>query len=172
MDAWQPMSPRWPGLRRGRALVFPLQDAPFAGLAARCAVEGLVLERKREFHVTLLATADTARLACALAALSTRAATQWRREVLALDWRWRCTGERWLIARRGGGKPVALSIVALLQQPAQAAFRERAAALIGTPLPPPVPHVTLYTHGDAGGIGLPDAATFRARRVRPVTEPM
>jgi hypothetical protein len=170
MEPWHPLSPRWTGLRPGRALVLPLPDAAFSALPAHYVVEGLTLARKREFHLTLLSTATTRALAAALAALPRAAAAGWRRDAFAAaDWRWRLTGERWLVGRRGGGKPAAHSVIACVEQPAQAAFRAAVAALLGTALPAPFPHVTLFTHGDRGGIGLPDRATFEARRIRRLT---
>lgn len=166
---WHPLAPHWPGLRAGRALVLPLPTAAFAGLPPRRDVDGFVLVRKREFHVTLLSSTDSARLADALAALPRMAARQWRREAMAFDWRWRPSGEQWLLARGSGKRDAlggALSIAALLEQPAQARFRVLAGELLGTPLPAPMPHVTLYVHGDPAGIGVPDLPTFHARRIR------
>lgn len=168
MDAgWQSLVVAWPGLRPGRALLLPIGTAAFAGLPDTRVVDGMALARKREFHLTLLPTAMTAALATALRALPVAVAARWRRErFAALDWRWRLTGEQWLVGRRGAGKPEARSIVACVEQPAQAAFRESVASLLGTALPAPFPHVTLYVHGDPVGIGLPDPDTFLARRIR------
>lgn len=164
--AWLPLQPRWPALRPGRSLVWPLPDDVFAALAPERTVDGLLLRRKSEFHATLLDAAATARLAAALAALPRSRAQHWRRGVLALDWRWRRSGECWLVARPAGDTPAAHSIVERIEQPAQHVFRRLAGTLLGDPLPAPLPHVTLYTHGDAGGIGLADEASFRERRVR------
>jgi hypothetical protein len=101
--------------------------------------------------------------------------------VLDIDWQWRRLGEHWLIGRPAGARLAqrgiaghgsvepgcaALSIVERIEQPAQHGFRQLAGALLGETLPAPVPHVTLYTYGDPGGIGLPDEATFRERRIR------
>jgi len=163
---WLPLAPRWPPLRPGRSLVWSLPEAYFDDVDAERTVDGLQLQRKREFHTTLLDGGSTARLQAALRTLPGAAATRWRREVLALDWRWRRSGELWLVARRGGGKPPAQSIIERIEQPAQAQLRERVGQLLGTPLPPPYPHVTLYTQGDAGGIGIPDPATLCARALR------
>lgn len=176
IQPWLPLKPVWPVLRPGRSLLWPLPGEVFAALAPARSVDGLLLRRKREFHATLLDAAVTARLATALAALPRARAQRWRRGVLDIDWRWRRTGEYWLVARPAGSRlaghgsvepaSAAHSIVESVEQPAQHLFRQLVGALLGDTLPGPVPHVTLYTHGDAGGIGLPDEATFRERRIR------
>lgn len=165
---WQPLFPRWPRLRAGMSLVWPLPAGPFAPLEALLPIDGLLLARKGELHATLLDSVSTSAMAARLASLPTAEARAWRRGLLALDWRWRRRGERWLVARPGGDRPAAHTLVELIEQPAQALLREQVGVLLQRPLPPPCPHVTLYTHGDRRGIGLPDPDTFLARRVRRV----
>jgi hypothetical protein len=46
-----------------------------------------------------------------------------------------------------------------------ARFHAALGALLGRALPVPPPHVTLYVHGDAEGIGVPDAASLERYRV-------
>ena len=63
MTAARAWHPPWPGFEAGASLVLPLPTEEFAALDADLHTDGLVLTRKREFHVTLLDRADEAPVA-------------------------------------------------------------------------------------------------------------
>ena len=83
----------------------------------------------------------------------------------ALDWRWRATGERWLLveARPEGASH---NVVHLLDMPALAQFRAQAGELLGEALSATPAHVTLYVAGDPIGIGIASHADFERLRLR------
>lgn len=159
MSAWHP---DWPGFNARGTLLLPLPTAAFAELAPSLELDGLVLTRKREFHVTLLDRALAARMLAPTAASSAAARLP---ALFALqDWRWQRGGERWLLRESKDGV-LAHSLIELIQMPALAKFRHAVAGLLGEPLPPTPAHVSLYTAGCELGIGLASEAEFERLRL-------
>jgi hypothetical protein len=157
----------WPGFSPERAFVLPLQ----AGLMAtpfgdRCELEGVRLERKSEFHVTVL-NRDMARAAaagCGKARL--------RALYESLHWVPRRTGRYALLRenkRSDAGTLECWSLIEHLHLPAMLAFRAELAHALGVAFADPVPHVTHFVRGDPNGIGVPDARALDALRVRELT---
>jgi hypothetical protein len=157
MTAWHP---DWPGFSARGSLLLPLEDAAFADLVERMHVDGVGLQRKGEFHVTLLDRALGAR-----AGDSGAAAARLPALFSGLDWRWRATGERWLL-REVQPAGCRYSVVELLEMPAFAAFRRGVGDLLGEALPAAPAHVTLYVAGDPLGVGLASQAQFERLRLR------
>ena len=160
-----PWRPAWPGFSARGSLPLPLPIAEVARLATTptLRVDALVLERKREFHVTLLDRALGARVHVPRAGGAPAAALP--ALFASLDWAWRATGERWLLLE---AKPegASHSVVELIDMPALARFREAVGERLGEPLPDAPPHVTLYVAGDPVGIGLASQADFERLRLR------
>lgn len=129
-------------------------------------LDGVDFAPKPELHATIVGRALGARLQAAMAADAALAA---RVEALriACEWSWTRCGEWWLL-RKAEGATTKASIVERIVLPAMARFHARAGALLGQALPVPPPHVTLYTAGDAEGIGVPDAAAWERHAVREV----
>lgn len=157
----------WPGLRDDGALVLPLDPARFRAMDAplRVRLDGHVLERKHELHMTLLGRDQGQAVLAAVGADRLRALFE------SLDWQPRGTGRHALLHKakdEWNGPLLAWSVVEHLQAPGFAAFRDALARATGLPLDCGVPHVTLYVAGDPYGIGLPDLDTYRACFVREV----
>jgi hypothetical protein len=159
MSAWHPA---WPGFEASGSLVLPLPRNEFAALPQALRVGDLELERKREFHVTLLLHTLGASLQRAATADATLAA-QLPKLFATLDWRWQRTGERWLL-REGG----AHTLIELIAMPALQAFRQEIGYRLGEPLPPTPAHVTLYLANTTRGIGLASDADFERLRLHPL----
>lgn len=159
---------QWPGWSDENTLILPLDEAP---PAKPLDVDGRRFEPKGELHVTLVGRALGAELRRALGArldAATRPAFE------ALDWSHAFTGERRLIeapcaADDGKPGPVA-SIIELVELPAMPYFHRWLGELLGRQVAVPPPHVTLYTHGRAKGIGLATPRLLRAH-TRRVLEP-
>ena len=160
MNPWRP---DWPGFSTRASLTLPLPADCFDDLAGCLEFDGLVLERKREFHVTLCNRALGARLQ----QLGGEAALRLAQAFAAQDWRWRPSGERWLL-REVQADGTAHSVVELLDMPAFARFRAVAGALLGEALPDAPAHVTLYVAGNPIGIGIDSVAEFERLRLRPL----
>ena len=157
----------WPGFSDGGGLILPLaHDAHLRpDMPPRLCLDGQVLDRKTELHLTLLDRTRGTALRRRLGEARVRSLFE------SLDWSPQGTGRHALLHRarqRRPDKPAAWSVVERLDEPALAAFRERLAGASGMDLDPGVPHVTLYVAGDPSGIGVPDAATWKARFVREV----
>lgn len=156
---------RVPGWSQRGGLVVPVdEDALLAASPPTITVDGLVLARKHEFHVTLL---DRTEAGWAKSCIDDAAL----RALLAdHDWRARPQGPAWLIRdqRRGGGWR--FSVVQLLDLPAHARFRAAIAQACSHALSAMPAHVTLYVAGDPAGIGLGSQARFAQCRVRVLPE--
>lgn len=150
----------------GAACVLPLPSGDFAALPVACELEGIALQRRHEFHVTLVDTALAGRLhehsgSQSLQSLRSRL----RGLAAALDWRYARSGEYWLLSDDSDAR-MRRSLIERIAQPAQQCFRAALADWLGVALPAPFPHVTVYTCGEAAGIGVFDAAAFERLRVR------
>lgn len=158
---------RWPGFRDDGALILPLDAARFlpGGSPVRLRLDGHVLERKHELHVTVLGREGGDRLRGHLGEARMRAMFE------ALDWQLQGTARYSLVHKtkpQWDGPLEAWSLIEHVQVPAFAHFRHGLAAASGLPIDSGVPHTTLYVAGDPYGIGLPDVATYRACHVREV----
>lgn len=158
---------RWPGWTDAGTLLLPVDARAWPPPSTPIELDGLVLRPKRELHVTLVGTALGKRLAeagrtGALAGDAVRSAFE------SLDWSWRPTGTGALLRAEPerAGAPPRHAVIAHLDLPAMARFHARLGDRLGTVLPVPPPHVTLYVAGSRRGIGLPDPATLARRRVR------
>lgn len=156
----------WPGFSPERSFVLPLQaprmDTPFGRC---CRIDGLRLERKSEFHVTVLDRAMSRAAAAGVGEAKLRALYE------SLPWTPRRTGRYALLhgTRPGGTGPLdAWSLIEYLDLPAMHAFRGELARVLGPRFADPVPHVTHFVRGDPGGVGVPDARALQALRVRDV----
>lgn len=148
----------WPGWSNEDTLILPLDDAP---PPAAVDFHGRRFEPKRELHVTLVGTALGRELR---AVLGGRRDAATRPAFEALDWSLARTGEGALIERTGerGRATRVATVIEFVELPAMAHFHRWLGGLLGRELPVPPPHVTLYTHGDARGIGIPTPRALRA----------
>lgn len=156
------MTTPWPGFSDAHTLVLPLHDAP---ASAPLDIDGRRFAPKDELHVTLIGSALGRELH---ATLGDRREAAVRPAFEALDWSPVRTGVGAVIEKRGrrddGGAGVVASIIEFVDLPALAFFSRWLGGLLGRQLPVPPPHVTLYTHGCAKGIGIPTEAKLRAWR--------
>jgi hypothetical protein len=157
---------RWPGFDPRRAFVLPLQDelmgTPFG---ETCVIDGVRLQRKSEFHVTVLDRSMARAAAAALGPAQLRALYE------SFDWTPRRTGRYVLLHERKRchqGVAEAWSLIEHLHLAAMHAFRAALADAAGEGFADPVPHVTHFVHGDPRGIGVPDTRALTALRVRDI----
>lgn len=143
----------WPGFcpDGGLLLSVPLEQF-LSGLPPSLSWVGPPLERKDELHVTLLnrVCGNTARVAVG--------ETQVRRLFEEQEWILNRTGDAGLLRKPDARD--AFSLIELVDLPALNAFRNALSLATSAALPEAPPHVTLYTVGKPGGIGLPDRQTL------------
>ena len=153
-----------PGPRH--TLVLPIATTCWSPPRQAARVDGLAFAPKPELHITLVGNELGRELQATFAPafLDDALATA----LQAQDWRFERSGELRLLRKPGTGNdaPVAASIIELIALPAMAPFQQALGRLLGRQLPVPPPHVTLYTAGQAGGIGVPTATKLRAYTVR------
>jgi hypothetical protein len=156
----------WPGFDPQRAFVLPLQaelmDTPFG---EACVIDGVRLQRKREFHVTVLDRSMSRVAAVTLGAARLRAL------YASLEWTPRRTGRYVLLHEGKRDDPEVCeswSLIEHLRLPAMHALRSALADAAGAIFADPVPHVTHFVHGDPHGIGVPDTRALAALQVRPI----
>lgn len=158
---------RWPGFREDGSLALPLDPQPLLppGMPLRLRLDGHVLERKRELHLTLLGRDAGSALRAQLGEDHIRALFD------TVEWQPRGTGHYALLHKtkqEWNGPVQAWSLVEHLQAPGFAEFRHLLARDSGLGIDCGVPHATLYVAGDPYGIGLPDLVAYRACFVRDV----
>jgi hypothetical protein len=158
----------WPGLADAGTLVLPLDPAHWPPPAAPLCVGTLAFAPKHELHVTVVGKALGADLHAALAE-GRFGESALRRAFEGQRWRLRRSGWRIHLRKPADreGESAKESVVEPVALPAMARFHAALSRLLGVALPTPPPHVTLYVHGDAEGIGVPDAATLQRYRVGP-----
>lgn len=153
------MDDSWPGFTPKCTVVVPLDPAEWPPPAHAVSLDGTRFDPKRELHVTVLGSALGARIsglvACrALSELMLVDAFE------AYDWTPVRTHTLLRLAKDEDGTCVE-SLIEPLTLPALAKFHVALGELLGEKLPPPPPHVTLYTRGSDEGIGVPDEQTLR-----------
>ena len=158
---------RWPGFREDGSLALPLPMEALlpAGMPLRLRLDGHVLERKHELHMTLLGRDAGAALRDGLGEERVRALFE------SLDWQPRGTGRYALLHKakdQWDGPLQAWSVVEHLQAPAFAEFRHGLAQASGLALDCGVPHAPLYVKGDPYGLGLAGLQAYRECCVREV----
>lgn len=150
----------WPGWTDEHSLVLPLDDAPPTSAAD---VDGVRFDPKKELHITLVGPELGAELH---RVLGSRLEAATRPAFDALDWSGARTGALWRIEHRThdphGKAGIRSAIIEDVELPAMAYLHRWLGTLLGRQLPVPPPHVTLYTHGDPRGIGLPTETRLRA----------
>lgn len=155
----------WPGFRAGHAFVLPLQAGRMATPFDECfEADGVRLQRKAEFHVTVLSR-DMSRLAAGLGEDGLRASYE------SLSWTPRRTGRYALLHKAKPAETGAIecwSLIEHLHLPAMLDFRAGLARILGPAFAEPVPHVTHFVHGDPNGIGVPDVRALAMLQVRDV----
>ncbi len=159
----------WPGWSDTNTLVLALDAAPHRDPVV---IAGRAFDPKSELHVTVVGRRQGAELR---ALFGDRLDAATRPAFEALDWRITRTGERRLIVRDGlrddGLRGEVGSVIEPVELPALAHYYRWLGSLLGRQLPLPPPHITLYTHGRAGGIGIPSARALRAWSKGPVDVP-
>lgn len=160
---------QWPGWTDRDTLLLPLDEAP---PRQPIELDGRTFEPKQELHVTLVG-AGLGRELRAMFGEHLDAAT--RPAFEALDWHLDRTGPHLLIEKPGrtdaGERGTVASVIEMVDLPALRYFHHWLGGLLGRQLPVPPAHVTLYTHGRARGIGIPDRHKLRAWAVREVAAP-
>jgi hypothetical protein len=157
----------WPGFRDDGGLILPLDPQPLLppGMPLRLRLDGHVLERKRELHITLLDRDAGNALRAQLGEDRVRALFE------SLEWQPGGTARYALLHKakpQWDGLLQAWSLIEHLHAPAFAGFRHELAKASGLRLDCGVPHATLYVAGDPQGIGLPDLEAYRSCFVREV----
>jgi hypothetical protein len=158
----------WPGLAPTGALILPIPVQVWAPPASPVRLDGLRFAPKSELHVTLLGR-DKLRRLYGESRLGRRAVRGVLRAAFeTIDWSFARGGRRLRLQKlRKGGARIG-SVVELIDQPGRAAFVDRVRAQTGVDVPVGPAHVTLYTSGDARGIGVPDEAALREFTLREV----
>lgn len=155
----------WPGFSPERPFVLPLQAGRMATpFGEACEIEGVLLVRKPEFHVTVLSQ-DLSRTVAVLGTARLRALYESR------PWTPRRTGRYALLhdAKPAlGGTLERWSLIEHLELPAMDHFRGELARMLGPALADPVPHVTHFVRGDPNGIGVPNTRALQALQPREV----
>jgi hypothetical protein len=156
----------WPGFAAERAFVLPLEPGRMAApFGDTCVIDGVRLQRKTEFHVTVLSR-DMSRIAARLGPAQLRALYE------SLQWMPHRTGRYVLLHQArpvDGGTLDCWSLIEHLDLPAMLAFRAGLARQLGDAFADPVPHVTHYVRGDPSGIGVPDTRALQALEVGDVS---
>ena len=149
----------WPGWTETNTLILPLDDAP---PTQPVTLDGRGFAPKDELHVTLVGTALGRELATTL---GDRLESATRPAFESLDWHVERTGHGALIEKTGatdaGTRGPIASIVEFVDLPALVHWYRWLGELLGRELPVPPPHVTLYTHACAKGIGIPTPRALR-----------
>lgn len=145
----------------GDALLLALTDDHDWPSAKTLTLDGTLLQRKTELHVTLLGRDLTAVVRARLEqahihAIATR-----------FEWHLRRTGAGCVLrkTKHEGAAPLpCTSLIERVELPAFSGFRQALAEAAQVAIPEALPHVTLYTAGDPAGIGVPDLDALAAMR--------
>lgn len=170
MEGCVNLSNSWPGFTATQTIILPVDVRAWPPPMAPLLLDGRRFEPKAELHVTLIGSELGARVQQALAA-HRFGESALERAFETLSWGYTRTA---LCARLAKLKHDPASprtrvevgaLIEMIELPAMAGFHVELGNLLGASLPLPPPHVTLYTYGDAEGIGVPDAATLAALTV-------
>lgn len=112
--------------------------------------QGARFQPKDEVHITVIGSALGEQLLDALEGEEHR--RRFDSLVAATDWHYRLLN-RWHHVVRHGDEP-AESIIRMVDVPPLPAFYTALEAIAGLSIPPRPAHITLYTRGDDGGIGI------------------
>ena len=159
-----PMQPHWTD---AGTLLLPITPQAWPPPRRGVDVDGSDFAPKRELHATVLGRALGARVRMAMAG-NPALGTALDAVAASLDWSWTRDRAWWLLRKREGDAEKA-SIVETIALPAMQPFHARLGQLLGTTLPVPLPHVTLYVAGDPEGIGVPDGEAWRRYVVRAIS---
>jgi hypothetical protein len=144
-------------------VIWPVPAQHLPALPETLDCRGLRLHCKTEFHLTVLAHGDARRLLGD--SRDDALFARWRQAWRDIDHRVEYLDELWLLRTidAAGTRDHALAVAC--HAPALAAGRKLLASWTGVELPEAPPHVTLYVEVDPRGIGVPDHATLRERRI-------
>jgi hypothetical protein len=160
----------WPDWTPEKTLVVPIAPECWKPPFAPIELDGLTFEPKSELHVTLVGRMLGRQIHETLGERFRTCAV--RAAFEALDWRFERTGELLRVQKtvrlKSGERRVANAIIERIRMPAMAKFHHALGDLLGRKLAVPPPHVTLYVHGRAQGIGIPSVSKLRAWSVREV----
>jgi len=162
MDTWRPADGR-PTIDEVGRILLPLPPGDFGAYSPVVEIAGRTFSAKAEYHITLVGSD----LAATIAALPAG-----RSRLLGLlaevggwpPWRYRLLDE-YVHVRKVEGELTNESIVVMAEVDQAAEFYDALDRLAAAPLPRPPLHVTLYTCGDARGIGLPTLEILKQRAV-------
>jgi len=147
---------RWPGFNERGSLVLTwpgfLHAFPLPG---EWAIDGCLLQRKQEFHLTVLGRHEAERVRGHVDDDAVRACFEgfaWSPGAMTACW--------YLVS----ADPDRRSIVATFEAAALNPFRAQLAQRSGVDLSATVPHVTLFVSGSPKGIGIESVAAFEALR--------
>lgn len=145
----------------GDALLLAVADSRDWPATSTLDLDGVVLQRKTELHVTLLGRGLAAAVRARLDAAQIRSLAS------KFDWSLRRTGNGSVLRKTKLEHAPALpcaSVVEWVDLPAFSRFRQALAEAGQVSIPETLPHVTLYTAGDSTGIGVPDLDALAAMR--------
>jgi hypothetical protein len=156
----------WPGFNDNDTVLIDMSNEPFDLPKSSFYINGQHFVRKDELHVTLLGS-KLGRLLQDRQATDPASEDDIRAIFEAIDWSYAQTGPCYLLSRQRGAIRQG-SIIMLIDMPGLKVFYE---ALIDkgyiekdTPLPPA--HVTLYTHNNPHGIGVPNQDVLETLSIR------
>ena len=154
----------WPGFTQAGTVVLPVPEASWPPPSAPVVLHGCCFSPKSELHVTIVGSALGAGLRAELESNTLDEAclaAAFHAQTWQLERTGPCMRLRRLRESVGPEAPAdAASLIERIGLPAMAGFHAELGRLLGCGLPVPPPHVTLYTHGDESGIGVPDEATL------------
>lgn len=149
-------------------LILPVPPARWPPPAEPITVDGLELAPKPELHITLIGKALGRELRAALGHAADRVVAD---AFDACDWQFTRSGRHLLLRKpldASNAPRLAHSLIELVDLPAMASFHAALGHHLGRQLPIPPAHVTLYTAGRDGGIGVASCRQLRTLTLRTV----
>jgi hypothetical protein len=151
------------------ALLLHLAQGCFPRLPRELVLDGLTFKVKSEFHVTLLGSAvggEIRRRSESDSSLRTRiesliAERSW--EIIPQSEFLRIRKDKRVVTPSGSESVLhAEAIIQRVEVPAALSFYQKCEELLGIKIDVPPLHISLYTHGDDSGIGLPSESALAA----------